>query len=377
MTDTATNVVQGAPTEAPAQDPSSLRKTVTRVSNANKRLAKQNEALIRMVLMQAVKDLDLDPAEAIDLLGLVPPSVERRVRAVIRTRGADESHCDEETPVRRPISIFRFHLAEGEAKAEQITRKLLFVMLEDLGIDPTSDIGLNVIDNYRPDMDEMTVDEAFTDEAILAFIAQSKESRVTADTIPTCPHPSRIPRTRGCGRSFRRWWSPSSLRRGAAPIAVLEGEKETETGDLQGRLLAQEFDRLGLDPDKGVGKAVAITFDGEPEELQEFVAEEFGFVPVNPVVPKIAASYAALDGLSGAAGSIQPPTEADELAHAERRGDTDTARHEIRSAWPNAETELTTDTAGLRAIGPAQTECAGLEDRVSGQPPRQAAMVRS
>ena len=78
--------------------------------------------------------------------------------------------------MRRPISIFRFHLAEGEAKAEQITRKLLFVMLEDLGIDPTSDIGLDVIDSYRPNMDEMTVDEAFTDEAILAFIAQSKET---------------------------------------------------------------------------------------------------------------------------------------------------------------------------------------------------------
>ena len=53
MNDTATNVAGSAPTEAPAQDPSSLRKTVTRVSNANKRLAKENRALRRIVLAQA------------------------------------------------------------------------------------------------------------------------------------------------------------------------------------------------------------------------------------------------------------------------------------------------------------------------------------
>lgn len=73
MTDTATNVVQGAPTEAPA-DPSSLRKTVTRVSNVNKRLTKENRALRRIVLAQAIKDLDLDPAEAVDLLDHYAPT---------------------------------------------------------------------------------------------------------------------------------------------------------------------------------------------------------------------------------------------------------------------------------------------------------------
>ena len=90
--------------------------------------------------------------------------------------------------------------------------------------------------------------------------------------------------------------------------------------------MTQEFDRLGLDPDKGVGKAVALTFDGEPEQLQEFVAEEFGFVPVNPVVPKIAASYAALDGLSGAAGSIQPPTRRRRTGECGDAGATPTRR---------------------------------------------------
>jgi hypothetical protein len=44
--------------------PSSLRRTVDRVSKQNKSLKAQNEALIRMVLHQRLRDDDLDWADA-------------------------------------------------------------------------------------------------------------------------------------------------------------------------------------------------------------------------------------------------------------------------------------------------------------------------
>lgn len=109
-----------------------------------------------------------------------------------------------------------------------------------------------------------------------------------------------------------------------ARIKELEGSHEAETTDLSERLMTQEYNRLGLDPERGIGKAIAVTYEGEPEGLAEFAAIEFEyFGKGHPMAPQIASGHAALDGLNDAAGSIPPPTEADELAAAEQAGRTD------------------------------------------------------
>ena len=71
---------------------------------------------------------------------------------------------------------------------------------------------------------------------------------------------------------------------------------------------------------------MAVTADGEPEQLAQFAEEEFGYRydgPVHPMAEQIANGHSALDALGQTAGSIAPPTEQERIAEMEARGDTD------------------------------------------------------
>ena len=48
--------------------PSGLRTTVNRLARTNRSVGAQNERLVRMVLMQRLKDADIDFSEGLDLL---------------------------------------------------------------------------------------------------------------------------------------------------------------------------------------------------------------------------------------------------------------------------------------------------------------------
>lgn len=114
------------------------------------------------------------------------------------------------------------------------------------------------------------------------------------------------------------------LKEMSARIRELEAEKETDAGEFRSRSMAQAFTSIGLDPQVGIGKAIKVTFDGEPEQLAEFAASEFEYEyggQEHPYARAIAQGQAALDQVGQTAGSIAPPTQADELAKAEAKGD--------------------------------------------------------
>ena len=98
------------------------------------------------------------------------------------------------------------------------------------------------------------------------------------------------------------------------------------------RDMARSFGEIGLDPGKGLGKAIAKEYKGEvtTEALTEYAIKEYEFeVPVTPdpqsqQAQQIAQSHAALDGVQSAAGSIAPPTQQDVLAKAESDQNYDT-----------------------------------------------------
>lgn len=60
-------------------------------------------------------------------------------------------------------------LAKAEALTERYVRMLLFQVLGDMNIDQTSEVGLTVIENYRPASHGA---ENFTPEAITEFLAE-------------------------------------------------------------------------------------------------------------------------------------------------------------------------------------------------------------
>ena len=71
------------------------------------------------------------------------------------------------------ITMLELELAQSEAITERITRKLLFVELEAIGVDPVSPLGLKTIDTYRPDVGDGTTDEidqVFSREAIQQWV---------------------------------------------------------------------------------------------------------------------------------------------------------------------------------------------------------------
>ena len=59
-----------------AEGPSGLRQTVNRLARKNSDLEAQNQRLIRMVLMQRLKDADIDFSEGLDLLDTYRPTWE-------------------------------------------------------------------------------------------------------------------------------------------------------------------------------------------------------------------------------------------------------------------------------------------------------------
>lgn len=103
-----------------------------------------------------------------------------------------------------------------------------------------------------------------------------------------------------------------------------------ERDGFRNTIMADAYAGLGLDTTAGLGKAIAKEYDGEAsqEALAEYAKNEYGYEApvvenVNPQAQAINESQGRLDAMGIQAGSIAPPTQADELAKAEAEGNTD------------------------------------------------------
>ena len=121
--------------------------------------------------------------------------------------------------------------------------------------------------------------------------------------------------------------SPKQLRdalsRSKAEVEASRADNER----LRQAALATAFDAYNLDPERGLGRAVALTFEGTAAELPAFMESEFDMIaPLNPMAGIIANEQARLDAASQGAGSVPVAnTQAEALAEAEAVGHYRTA----------------------------------------------------
>ena len=111
---------------------------------------------------------------------------------------------------------------------------------------------------------------------------------------------------------------------------ALKREQE-KSAKYRAQLMAQAYKEVGLNPEQGLGKAIAKEFDGEPtaEALATYAREEYGYekaeAPENPVEPQIIAGQAVVDSVGDVSTSVEPTTQQEQLVAAEREKDHVTA----------------------------------------------------
>lgn len=96
-------------------------------------------------------------------------------------------------------------------------------------------------------------------------------------------------------------------------IKQLEGENKA----LRLRIASQELRDAGLDPSKGLGKAVLTTYKGDFSEgdIVRFARDEYQWepdeapAPVNPAVEATTQAEAAVSVVEAASESVQPAIE--------------------------------------------------------------------
>jgi hypothetical protein len=118
---------------------------------------------------------------------------------------------------------------------------------------------------------------------------------------------------------------PSELREYAKR---LKAENEV----LRAKASVDVYAEVGLDPTKGLGKAIAKEYDGnlEPEDLAKFALEEYGWerpeAPENPKEPAIVENQKVIDDVNSTTTAQIPPSEDEALRTAEAAGDFETTR---------------------------------------------------
>lgn len=120
----------------------------------------------------------------------------------------------------------------------------------------------------------------------------------------------------------------------SGPIKQLRAAEKAareQAAEYRTLLMQNAYTQVGLDPEAGLGKAIAKEYDGKPttEALAEYAKVEYGHTPPvgsdHPDAAIITGQQAQLDAAAQGAGSIIPPKEADVLAKAEAEGDAATS----------------------------------------------------
>ena len=106
-----------------------------------------------------------------------------------------------------------------------------------------------------------------------------------------------------------------------------------ERNKLRTRILEGAYAELGLDPNTGLGKAIAKEYSGEAslDALSEYARDEYGWTPPekvpesHPQAGVIQQEAERLDSIGAVAGSAPVETSKDLIAKAEAEGDFRTA----------------------------------------------------
>ena len=105
--------------------------------------------------------------------------------------------------------------------------------------------------------------------------------------------------------------------------AALQKNREHDARDR-----VSAFKSIGLDVDSGYGKAIAMSYSGEPTEeaVAAYAKDEFGYVhetqpTEHPLQGQIQEQTERLDQVGNTAGSVAQPSQQDVLAKAEADGD--------------------------------------------------------
>ena len=119
---------------------------------------------------------------------------------------------------------------------------------------------------------------------------------------------------------------------GPAQLRARLKEVQAQNADLRAGQMRAVYAEVDLNPDTGLGKAIAKEFDGEMtvEALTAYAKTEYGYdvpdAPTNPQAATIAVEQARLDNASQGAGSVPlAPTAQGAIAEAEAAGDWTTA----------------------------------------------------
>ncbi len=125
---------------------------------------------------------------------------------------------------------------------------------------------------------------------------------------------------------------------GAEALVAYKDRLEKENRELREQLSAQHIRAIGLEPDKGLGKAIVKEFKGEltVEALAAFALEEYQYETTQaPTVDAnvIQQAQAQADLVASASQPIVPLTEADKLAqHDAKLADPDSSRQDAEAA---------------------------------------------
>lgn len=121
---------------------------------------------------------------------------------------------------------------------------------------------------------------------------------------------------------------------GPAQLRAALKRERTENAGLRAEQMAGIYTKVGLDPNSGLGKAVAKEFDGDMtvEALSAYAKAEYGYdvpeAPTNPQAETITTEQGRLDQASEGAGSVPiAPSQTQAIADAEAAGDWTTAQN--------------------------------------------------
>ena len=119
---------------------------------------------------------------------------------------------------------------------------------------------------------------------------------------------------------------------GPAQLRARLKEVQAQNAELRTGQMRSVYAEVDLDPDSGLGKAIAKEFDGDMtvEALTAYAKDEYGYdvpdAPTNPQAATIATEQGRLDTASQGAGSVPiAPTAQGAIAEAEAAGDWATA----------------------------------------------------
>lgn len=106
---------------------------------------------------------------------------------------------------------------------------------------------------------------------------------------------------------------------------------QDEAAEYRAELMESAWEKIGLNPEVGLGKAIAKEYKGKPTEaaLAEYAASEYGHnvpdAPENPAEPEIKAGTEVQETVNAASTPVVPDVPEERQRKAEQTRDWDTA----------------------------------------------------